>query len=363
MKTIMTADSFSKQLQIDAAANRDFLVKTSALHVTVQNGQVMLHGLTEDPMPVNRSTLAQIVTWAGIGVRYNDRMLSAKGHHADKLVAVNINHWLRNPYNATDEAPTETRLIRTCHGQVRAFLSDSYHMINNFDLLVALAPVLQDYPGLRFESCHLSEKHMFIKMFFPGQTQEIKVGDTVMAGLYLRNSETGHGSTEVVPMSLRLVCLNGMTHNEYSHRKVHRTRKTDIGADISREVLADSTKRKIDEAYIAVVKDQIKSVLNGVWLDKVVGKFRAAEGLVIEDTAAAVVELQNRYKISEDNNVLILNALMRGDKLTRPGAQKTQFDLLNAITAASQQVEDYETATELEMIGGKEMARLLPAMA
>jgi hypothetical protein len=56
-------------------------------------------------------------------------------------------------------------------------------------------------------------------------------------------------------------------------------------------------------------------------------------------------ELSNRFGIADFEATSILNFLSAGGDLTRWGT-------LNAVTRASQDVENYDRATELEALGG-----------
>jgi hypothetical protein len=80
----------------------------------------------------------QIGAHAGIPSKYYDRMLA----EAPDLLATNVNRWF--------EKYPAPRLVRTMDKTVRAFLSDSYRPLENFDLAQAVFPVLAD---LSSKSC------------------------------------------------------------------------------------------------------------------------------------------------------------------------------------------------------------------
>ena len=55
---------------------------------------------------------------------------------APALLAHNVNHWFKTQ-------PAE-RMVRTLDGKARAFLSNRYRRLDNFDLLHAVMPVLAE---------------------------------------------------------------------------------------------------------------------------------------------------------------------------------------------------------------------------
>jgi len=67
------------------------------------------------------------------------------------------------------------------------------------------------------------------------------------------------------------------------------------------------------------------------------------------DPIASVEVLANRFQLMKEEKLGVLTNLLRDSQMTAAG-------LLNAVTNQSQRVEDYDRATELEMIGGRLLA-------
>src|SRR6185369_9125843 len=99
--------------------------------------------------------------------------------------------------------------VRTFDNQVRAFLSDSYRPLDNFDLAEAVLPKLAGL-GCRVESCEVTESRFYLKAVTERISGEVKKGDVVQAGLVVSNSEVGQGALRIEELDFRLVCLNGM---------------------------------------------------------------------------------------------------------------------------------------------------------
>jgi len=81
--------------------------------------------------------------------------------------------------------------------------------------------------------------------------------------------------------------------------------------------------------------------------NKIVGRLKDATKDPIEGPVEKVMEkVQEHFALSEDERGGILQHLIKGGDLTRYG-------LLNAVTRASQDVAEYERATEMEKFGGQ----------
>ena len=135
---------------------------------------------------------------------------------APSLWAQNVNHW----FNVN----SEKRLVRTLDGKVRAFLSDKYRTLDNFDLLEAIMPSLLKRKDLKIVSSEVTEDKFYLKAIFTDLSREVTssstLNDIVNFGIIISNSEVGAGSLRIQPMSERLVCLNGMISN-VSMKKYH----------------------------------------------------------------------------------------------------------------------------------------------
>ena len=70
-------------------------------------------------------------------------------------------------YNASTWFKHESsqRMLRTLDGSARAYLSNRY--IDNIDIAGVTLPILNRLPDIRFESCQITESHMYIKAVPP----------------------------------------------------------------------------------------------------------------------------------------------------------------------------------------------------
>lgn len=292
--------------------------------------QLDLADNAQEHFEVKHNAHRQIADWAKIPAAYYDRMPT-------DLRAVNVNHWLNNE-------PGQ-RMVRTLDGQVRAFMSDRYRVLDNFDLATAILPILQEVPDMDVISTELTENRMYIKALFPRIEREVKRGDVVQSGVVISNSEVGKGSLRVEPLVYRLVCLNGMISN-ISQKKYH-IGKAAGEADAAMEIYRDETLQADDRAFWLKVQDTVRASVDHVQFNKIVDDMARTVDLGFEVGPQEVIErTAKKFSLTDGESQSVLTHLIEGGDLNG-------FGLLNALTRTSQDVEDYDRATEFERMGGQ----------
>lgn len=285
----------------------------------------------------------QLGRWAGIPSIYYDRL--KVGTNGDRtLLASNVNHWLKQQ--------KETRLIRTLDGKARAFLSNRYRTIDNFDVANAALPILvqesKKLGNIDIASCDVTETRLYVKVTSKRLTYEVKKGDVVQAGIVISNSEVGKGSVRIEPFLLRLVCENGAIIEDNAIRKFHLGRQS-AELEAAEQVFQDATRKADDHAFVLKLQDVVRAAfdqgnfdkLRGITVDATTRKIKAP----IQDVVEEVV---SRFNLSERYADSFLKNLIEG-------GDTSQWGLANAVTAAANTAESYEKATELERIGGSIM--------
>jgi hypothetical protein len=337
MKTGISLTELATQVEHQATTKRDYLADSRKVYMTPDTNRLEID-LTQAGADVQRvedfevkpHAHKQLATWTGIPTKYYERM------PAD-LRAVNVNHWLKNePGN---------RMIRTLEGNVRAFMSDSYRPLDNIDLAMAVLPVLQEQPDMRVESCQLTETRMYIKALFPKIESDLdpKVGDIVQAGLTIQNSEVGAGSLSVDPFAFRLWCLNGCTTNVGQKRRHVGKRQGE--EDNAAEFYRDETKAADDQAFWMKVQDTVRASITQEGFEKIAQRMRDTKQQELGNPIDVCEVAAKRFGLSDQEKGGILQHLVTGGDLSG-------FGLLNAVTRYSQDVEDYDRASDLERLGG-----------
>lgn len=347
MKQGKSLTELAQELDRQVKSRKDYIATTDALTMkatTVQDegkknavNILTLNGLNGDDKGVNEFAHGQIASEVGIPKKYYDKMKSEAPH----LLTTNVNHWFNKE--------PRRRLVRTLDGRVRAYLSDKYRPLDNFDLASTILPIFGER-GAEVESSELTDTRLYLKATLPTLRAEItgskQKGDIVTAGLVISNSEVGAGSLRIEPMIYRLVCLNGMIAADATLRKYHVGKSVD--GDGVFEYLSDETRRADDKAFWLKARDVVKGAFNEVLFHALVRKIEEATqdriGAVKVETF--VEDVTERLALPDGTREGILRHLIEGGDLTKWGA-------VNAITAASQDVDDYDLATDMERAGGK----------
>lgn len=302
-----------------------------ASYVTVDGAEALTP--TSDGWRVNEHAHGQIADRIGVPKRYYDRMRN----EAPRLLDTNVRHWF-------DHKP-ETRMIRTLDGNVRAFLSDRFRRLDDLDLMEHLIPVFEKIPGLQFQVASLTDTRLHVRALLPTIEREIKVGDTVQAGIEIKNSEVGAGALTIAPFVWRLVCLNGMVMPKAVSRN-HVGRRIDED-DANVGMYREETIAADDRAFYLKVADVVGATLTEAAFDEIVRPLReAATGEKIAAPIAATQILGKTYGIDEGEQESILTRLTQGGDLSRWG-------MANAITAAAKDAPGWDRLAELEAIGGQ----------
>jgi hypothetical protein len=329
MKTGKTLTQLAIELERQQESKRDFVADTRRLYMDPVSNDLEIEGMDET-FPVKQNAHRQIGEWAKIPAQYYDRM------PAD-LRAVNVNHWMKN-----DPAK---RMVRTMDGDVRAMMSDRYRALDNFDLATAVLPELQKVPEMQIISTELTESRMYIKALFPRIEGDVGLNDPVQSGIVISNSEIGKGSLRVEPLVYRLVCLNGMISG-YSQKKYHIGKAIGMDGEAS-EIYRDETVQQNDKAFWMAVQDTVRAAVDQSGFDKIVAEMKRTKGMLMEADPVTVIErAAKKFSLTEGEGKSVLTHLIEGGDLNG-------FGLLNALTRTSQDVEDYDRATEFERMGGQ----------
>ena len=282
--------------------------------------------------------LHQIAEKLKIPFGYFERMRREQPALLDR----NVNTWLQ-------VTGAENRLVRTLDGRVRAFLSDRYRRLDNYDVAEFVLPILERLPGADLVSTELTDSRMYIKYVCRQIACEIAPGDVVCAGVVVSNSEVGWGHLTVEPLLYRLLCSNGLIANELVLRKKHLGKTLQI-QDEAVELYKEDTLQADDKAILLKVRDMVEAAVSEVTFRLIAEKMQRTLGIRLAgDPIKSVEVLANRFALSEDERTGVLRGLIEGSDLSGYG-------MVNAVTGYSQLVPDYDRATELESVGGKLLA-------
>lgn len=334
-----TLNELAAELTRQNNEKKDYLLDTRNLIMDADENGAMLTMVNEKTgvstlLGVNDIAHQQIGTSLGIPKVYYDKMRTEN----PALLAENVNAWFNND--------PKQRMVRTLDGTARAFLSDRYRRIDNFDLAENVLPILRDIPGLQYVSNEITDSRMYIKIVNEKLTREVKPGDYVQSGLIITNSEVGMGTVTIQPLLYRLVCTNGMVVNDIKAA----TRRRHIGrgnqADDNFVLYANDTLLADDHALMLKIRDTIKAALNEVHFTNLIDNMRqAAEVKITTNHIPEMVQLAApEFGFTKKEGEGILDHLIRGGDLS-------MYGFANAVTRFAQDVHSYDRSTELEEIG------------
>ncbi|MET9669580.1 DUF932 domain-containing protein [Streptomyces sp. NPDC006475] len=279
------------------------------------------------------------------------------------LFDLNVNGWL-------EREPERRFLVRALRsdahggggeGVARALLSDSYRLIDNFDLLLAaLDGIHQSGHAAEVTGCDLTDRRMYVRV----ESDEVAVqarellkgyrspytgqrGDElpmVSAGFVIRNSEVGAGAFTITPRAVVQVCTNGLTMTEDVMREVH------LGGKQEQGVIqwSGATQSKVLELITAKTADAVRTFLSRDYIENKLRKIEETAGRPVANPTHAIEQVTRKLSITGPTKDRILAHFIHGGQITAGG-------VMQAVTAAAQQIPNADTAHDLEALA-------LPAM-
>lgn len=343
----LTIQELASEVDRQNKAKRDFIMPTTSLDMEVmrdESGRLeprLSWDMDDGSLQSARITdhcHRQIGSRLKIPAKHYDRL---RENYPDLLAAEVNTFFAREP---------ENRMVRTLDGNARAFLSDSYKIVDNAQIMASVLPVLADRPDLTLDRhSTVTDRRMYIKAVFPRTQGEIKRGDVVQAGLLISNSEIGQGGIMVEPFVYRLVCSNGMVGQNVL-RQYHLGRAQGGDNDAAREIFSSETRRADDMALLLKMRDVVRAAIDQSFFNKTIQKLRDTTEQKIEGDVVKAVEVTSRdFAFNEREQQGVLDYLIRGGDLSR-------FGVIQAVTAAAHDdkiVTNYDRAIELERAGGQ----------
>lgn len=326
MKTDLNLSQLVSQLDYLSTLKKDYLISTDDISVQTNPAEscINFQGVS---YPMQETAKRQLSAVCGIPYSYVKRI----GKEYPELLDANYNGLLRNIH--------KNKLMRTIGGRVRAILSDHYKKYENEAVLATILSVLDNIKGLNVVSSSLTAERMYVKMVSEIERVDVKVGDSVAFGAIITNSEVGMGSITVNPFCMRLVCTNGMALPKYlgNARRIHLGRKFRTIEEY--EMIADDI-----DGIRGNIEECLKEALDPVFYMKIVDKMRMATEIKLVAPFESIDKVAKLYGLDEREKKTITVHYIAGK-------DETLYGLVNAVTRASQDMQSYVRATEMEKIG------------
>lgn len=259
------------------------------------------------------------------------------------------NHWLGQHKGR--------KLIRTYANAdgddiVRAWLSNSYRVLDYTDMLEAIMPdLLEAYQDgdLQFVSANVTERQIYIKAVLPKFEKTVKYApgharmhEIVSFGFEIGTSEVGSANLYARALSTVQWCSNTATHDEYSKKVRH------IGGRVEADEseLSEETRRAKNWATLLEFRDIVRNAMTETMANAIADKMRAAMGVPVAHAGRAVETLKNTWNLTEKQHDSILFYFSSGNW------GNSLFGLHSAVTRAAEDETDYDEASVMEGRGG-----------
>ncbi|MDQ0994820.1 DUF932 domain-containing protein [Streptomyces sp. V3I7] len=352
---------------LEGQQRRKLDVIAPAAALRFRDGNVRVEGMesqiTEDGVTrVDGTYRPTAVADEGIADKLRIPLAYLRRMRADHVALLdeNVNAWLRQDpqrrfmlrafrgENAPGEAPAE--------GVARALLSDSYKLIDNFDmLLAALDGVTKSGHPTKITGCDLTDRRMYVRVESEAvavQARELlrsyrspfdgRSGDelpVVSAGFVISNSEVGAGAYTITPRVVVQICRNGLTMGKDVMRAVH------LGGKQSEGVISWSgqTQRKTLELITSKTTDAVRTFLSRDYVQAKVTEMEAAAGKTLAEPTKTIEHVTKTLSIGAEAKDMILAHFIRGGQTTAGG-------VMQAITSVAQVLPDADQAAALEAL-------------
>ncbi|MET9881521.1 DUF932 domain-containing protein [Actinacidiphila glaucinigra] len=336
-------------------------VVAPAAALTAHDGQVVVRGVAP-VLSANGVTLADgtyrptQVADEGIADKLRIPLAYLRRMRAENLPLfdLNVSGWL-------EADPSRRFLLRTFRsteegtpGVLRALLSDSYRVIDNFDILTAaLTGVRDSGHGVQITGCDLTDRRMLVRVEsehvrvhapqllkgyrspFTGQTgDELPI---VSAGFVISNSEVGSGAFTITPRIVVQICRNGMQMGHDALKAVH------LGAKLEAGVIrwsADTESKTLD-LISARARDAVATFMDRAYVEAKLREIEERAGAPVKDPAAAIEFVAKKLRYTDSVRESVLSHFIQGGQVTAGG-------VMQAITATAQTLGDADAAHELE---------------
>jgi hypothetical protein len=349
MNTVEVANplvAIVEKLELQRASQHDIVVPAGHLHY---EGGILY--AEEESFTVNELAHEQIASKLEIPIGYYRKM---KSENSD-LLAKNVNGWLSQKEKAK-------YLLRTFKYEgaddvCRAFLSNRYNILDNYDVLICALEAIKD-SGIEIEivKADITDKRMYLHAVAPSihidatnlldgylAQETIKASQLhngIISGILLTNSEVGMGTFEVAACAQIVRCTNRMHDRASKFRKVHLGAKMDDGI----VEWSTNTKNKNYDLIMSQVKDSVKTYLSHDYLGQLTQKLQKAKDTPIEHGIQVVENISNALNITTEHRQNVLKHFLRDQK------ESNVLGVLNAFTRETQKMDaDTQYTVESEL--------------
>jgi hypothetical protein len=324
-------------LRAQQAQKADYVLDSRVLRMA--GGQIMANGTSYQPNRVMHEGLSDKL---GIPMKYYQKLQA----ELPLLLDENVNGWLQKQAG-------KKVLLRTFESEqaniARAFLSDRYLALDNFDVLMtALDAIKQMGVNVEIKHADVTDRRLYLDVTCPDveiQAPEVlkdylrtngAAGDGIISGLTISNSEVGDGSFNLRPRAVVIKCDNGLIRPDDTFSRIH------LGGKLKEGVIqwSDETRAHNLRLVMSQVKDAIKTFFSKEYVGQIVKELAKAQEIELEHPVDAIKNLTRDLRYNEAQQQSIL------DFFVKDGDQRAS-GIAHAITRHAQR-EDADTRHDME---------------
>ena len=367
-----TLQNLVTELERQRKSRIDFVADVRHLSIEANGGIKVIPAtaqafewMPEGPMMMKRAAYHQLAerTSPPMPTRFFDALMEERPNRLADLV---------NGLHADDP---KKRLVRCLDNEIRAWLSNSYRVLDNLDIAFTCMEEAQKKNAQVFEA-DLSDRRMRIKFTTQDVWDKIDVtqrsgpqggwfagaignrdlmGKTIM-GARIReelpggpgtihpvvtalNSETGHGGFHI-----RIGLLLGMCFNVATLETV--VSRVHLGERLEEGMFSQETISAESKAIMLKARDAVRGAFDQNKFAGMVAKAKAAQADKLEAPGAAIDNIIATGAVNEEQREALLMYFHRDYDPTR-------FGLAQAVSRLAQDLDDPDDAGELENLAGK----------
>jgi hypothetical protein len=324
-------------LKTQQAQKADYVLDSRLL--VMKDGQIVANGNTYDPNRVMHEGLSDKL---GIPMKYYEKLQT----QLPGLLDQNVNGWLQ-------QQAGKNVLLRTFEGVekniARAFLSDRYLALDNYDVLFAVLDAIKQMGvNVEIKNADVTDKRLYLNVVAPDVEIQAEaflkeylkehkgVGNGILSGFTISNSEVGCGQFSVRPRAVIIKCNNGLIRPDDSFSRVHLGGKLEQGAI----QWSQETRNRNLQLVMSQVKDAITTYLSKDYLGRIVADIARAHEIKLEHPLDAVKNLCKDLRYTDAQQESILNFFVKDGDTHASG-------VVHAITRHAQG-EDPDTRHDME---------------
>lgn len=300
---------------------RDYVISSGAL---VMDGGKLIFPSNNNIYTPNQVCHEGLAEKLGIPFAYYQRMQA----QVPELLDTSVSKWLENQSDKkvllrTFETGTDINIAR-------AFLSNSYLALDNYDVLFAALDAIRS-AGVNVEitNATVTDRKLYLTCIAPevevDATRMLKgylangernhVGNGIISGFIITNSEVGQGQFMIRPRAVILKCNNGMIVPDDSFSRIHLGSKLEEGL----VTWSDQTREKNYELIISQTKDAIGTFMSKDYLGKVVERIAEASEVKLDRPVDTVKQVCKHLRYNDKQRDAILDFFLRDGDLSAAG--------------------------------------------